>query len=105
MHCELKEHETQFLLYYHYVICCAFQSQADLMKSEKYTTLNDSYRTGTSEIVQQVKSVPTSIRSILSLIHYFLYKYIVWSHILIFLLSSMFSSTLLIACTISVFPV
>ncbi len=49
------------------------------------------------------KSVPTSFRSILT--HYFLYKYIVWSHILIFLLSSMFSSTLLFDCTISVVPV
>ncbi len=50
-----------------------------------------------------VKSVPISFRSIFT--HYFLYKYIVWSLIFISLLSSMFSSTLLIACTISVVPV
>ncbi len=49
-----------------------------------------------------VTSGPTSFRSILT--HYFLYKYIVWSHIFIALLSSMFSLTLLIVCTISVVP-
>ncbi len=63
-------------------------------------TLDDSHRSGKTEIVQQLKSGPTSFRSIYT--HYFLYKYIVWSHILISSLSSMFSSTLLIACTISV---
>ncbi len=41
-----------------------------------------------------LKSVPTPFRSILT--HYFLYKYIMRSHIFISLLSSMFSSTLLI---------
>ncbi len=50
-----------------------------------------------------VKSGPKSFRSILT--YDFLYKYIVWSHIFISLLFSMFSSTLLIACTISVIPV
>ncbi len=50
-----------------------------------------------------IKSCPTSFRSILT--HYFLYKYIILSHIFISLLSSVFSSTLLIACTISVAPV
>ncbi len=38
MLCGPKEHETQFLFYYHYVVCYAFQSQADLMKSEKYAS-------------------------------------------------------------------
>ncbi len=50
-----------------------------------------------------IKSVPTSFISILT--HYFLYKYIVWYHIFISLLSSMFSSTPLIAYIISVVPV
>ncbi len=50
-----------------------------------------------------VKSVPTLFRSIFT--DYFLYKYIFWSHMFISLLSSMFSSTLLIGCTISVVPV
>ncbi len=50
-----------------------------------------------------VNSGPTLFRSILT--HCLLYKYIVWSHIFISLLSSMFSSTLLIVCTISVVPV
>ncbi len=50
-----------------------------------------------------VKSSRTSFRSILT--HYFLDKYIVWPHIYISLLSSMFSSTFLKACTISVVPV
>ncbi len=38
VHCGLKEHETQFFFYYHYVICNAFQSQADKMKSNKYAS-------------------------------------------------------------------
>ncbi len=38
VHCGLKEHETQFSFDYHYVFCYAFQSQADLMKNEKYTS-------------------------------------------------------------------
>ncbi len=56
-----------------------------------------------SEIVQQLKVFLKLFRRILT--HYVLYKYIVWSHIFISLLTSVFSSTLLIACTISVFPV
>ncbi len=69
-----------------------------------FFTLDDSHHTGTSEIVQcSVKGGPISFRSILT--YYFLYKCIVWSHIFISLLSSMFSSTLLIVCTISVVPV
>ncbi len=66
-------------------------------------TLDDIHHTGTTKIVQQLKSGPTSFRSILT--NYFLYKYIVWSHIFISLQSSLFSSPLLIACTTSVVPV
>ncbi len=66
-------------------------------------TLDDSHRTGTTEIVQQLKVVPHHSKAYVLTI--FFRKYIVWSHISIYLLSSMFSSTLLIARTISVFPV
>ncbi len=66
-----------------------------------YTGQHPSYRNICNHTA--VKSVPTSFRSIPT--QYFLYKYIVLSHIFISLLSSMFSSTLLIACTTSVVPV
>ncbi len=71
------------------------------MYNIQYTGWQPSYRDIWNRTA--IKSVPTSFRSIVT--HYFLYKYIVWTHIFISLLSSVFSSTLLIACTISVVTV
>ncbi len=63
-----------------------------------YTGRQPSYRDNWN--CTAVKSGPTSFWSILT--HYFLFKYIVWSHMFISLLSLKFSLTLLIVCTISV---
>ncbi len=63
-------------------------------------TMDDNHRTGTSETVQQFTAVPHHSETCI-LPYYFLYKDIVWFHIYI----SLLSSTLLIACAISVVPV
>ncbi len=98
--CVIAGEKTYSILHSTQCQYCQFFLSTNLVirYSNMYTGRQPSYKDKWNRTA--VKSCPTSFRSILT--HYYLYKCIVWSHIFISSLSSMFSSTLWIACTISV---